>query len=178
MAEDEERNEAFVQLVVDHQPALQAFVAALLPGHPDLKDVVQEVNAAVWKKRGEFVMGSNFKAWVFSVAKFKVLGLWRDQQRRKVWSVPSETLEKLVNEAIEGALESDDARQEALRECIQQLRPLDRGLIFRRYYDGLTLKELGAEVGRKANNLKGSLHRIRLSLRACVERKTSRKGIL
>jgi RNA polymerase sigma-70 factor (ECF subfamily) len=171
-------DEKFVQLVVDHQPALHAFVAALLPGHPDVKDVVQDTNAAIWKKREEFQLGTNFKAWCFSVAKFKVMAVWRDQQRRKVWAVPKETLERLVNEAVEGCFEAEDLRAGALRECIQQLRPLDRGLILNRYFEGQTLKEVAAEVGRKADNLKGSLHRIRLVLRTCMERKVrSRKAM-
>lgn len=169
--------EAFVQLVVDHQAALHAFVASLLPGHAEIKDVVQEVNAAVWQKRGEFEIGTNFKAWIFSVARFKVMAQWRDQERQRVWAVPRETLDLLIDEAVEGCYEANDARHEALLECLQQLRPGDRGLILRRYFEGQTLKEVAAEVGRKAENLKGSLHRIRLGLRACVERKMKLREI-
>lgn len=171
MQSEEETEEKFVQLVVDHQAALYAFVAALLPGHPDVKDVVQNTNAAIWKKRKEFQIGTNFKAWCFSVAKFKVMTVWRDQQRQKVWAVPEETLDRLVDDAVESCFDSEDSRTEALRECIQQLRPVDQGLILNRYFEGKSLKEVAAEVGRKADNLKGSLHRIRLVLRACTERK-------
>lgn len=174
----EETEERFVQLVVDHQAALHAFVSSLLPGHAEVKDVVQEVNAAVWKKRSDFEMGSNFKAWAFAVAKFKVMALWRDQKRRKVWAVPQETLDLLIDEAVEGCFAATDARHDALLECLQQLRPEDRGLILRRYFEGRTLKEVAVEVGRKAENLKGSLHRIRLALRACVERKISLRKAL
>jgi len=165
--------ETFVQLVVSHQAALHAFVLSLLPGNPEADDVVQEVNAAVWKKRGEFEIGTNFKAWMFSVAKFKVMALWRDQKRRKVWAVPEETLSKLLEDAAEECFEASDPRHEALRECIQQLRPEDRGLVLRRYFEGHSLKQVAAEVGRKADNLKGTLHRIRMSLRACVRSKLS-----
>lgn len=167
-----------MQLIVDHQPALNAFVAALLPGHPDMKDVVQDTNAAIWQKREEFELGTNFKAWCFSVAKFKVLAVWRDQQRKKVWAVPEETLERLADDAVEGCFEAEDMRVEALRECLQQLRPVDRGLILHRYFEGQTLKEVAAQVGRKADNLKGSLHRIRLVLRMCMERKVKTRRAL
>jgi len=171
-------DETFVQLVVDHQAALHAFVAALLPGHPEVKDVVQDANAAIWKKRGEFQIGTNFKAWIFSVAKFKVMALWRDQQRRKVWAMPEETLDQLVDEAVEGCFSGRDERHEVLLECLQQLRPEDRGLILRRYFEGQSLKEVAAQVGRKADNLKGSLHRIRMVLRACVSRKMNMRKVI
>lgn len=164
--------ETFVRLVVSHQAALHAFVLALLPGHPEADDVVQEVNSSMWQKRGEFTVGTNFKAWMFAVARFKVMALWRDQKRRKVWAVPEETLNLLIEDAAEVFHEAEDPRQVALRQCIQQLSPQDRGLILRRYFQGSSLQQVAREVGRKAENLKGSLHRIRLALRTCVRRKT------
>ncbi len=178
MPDSPDHEEILMHLVVSHQAALHAFVLALLPGHSEVDDVVQEVNTAIWKKRSEFEIGTNFKAWLFSIAKFKVMALWRDQKRRKVWSVPEESLIKLIEDATEVCYETSDLRHQTLRECLQQLRPEDRGLILRRYFDGHSLNELAAEVGRKAENLKGSLHRIRLSLRACVKNKLSvRKAI-
>lgn len=172
MAEPPDIEETFVQLVVSHQAALNAFVLALLPGDPEVDDVVQEVNAALWKKRGEFSVGTNFKAWMFSVARFKVMSLWRDQKRRKVLAVPEETLNLLLEDAAEVCYDADDTRHVALRQCIQQLPPGDRGLILRCYFEGFSLGRVAQEVGRKAENLKGSLHRIRLNLRTCVRRKT------
>lgn len=58
MQEAPDIEEEFVQLVVNHQPALHAFVLSLLPGHPEADDVVQDVNIALWKKRGEFQLGT------------------------------------------------------------------------------------------------------------------------
>ena len=172
MAEPPDIEETFVQLVVSHQAALHAFVLALLPGHPEADDVVQEVNAALWKKRGEFQVGTHFKAWMFSVARFKVMALWRDQKRRKVLVLPDETLNLLIEEAAEVSYDAEDPRHLALRQCIQQLPPHDRALILRCYFQGYSLQQAAREIGRKAENLKGSLHRIRLSLRTCVRRKT------
>jgi RNA polymerase sigma-70 factor (ECF subfamily) len=171
MPETPDMEETFVQLVVSHQPALHAFVLSMLPGHPEADDVIQEVNSAVWKKRGEFEIGTNFKAWLFSVAKFKVMALWRDQKRQKVWAMPEEALTKLLDEAASDCVETSHPRHDALRQCIQQLRPEDRGLILRRYFDDCSLKTLAEEVGRTAENLKGTMHRIRLSLRHCVRSK-------
>lgn len=170
--------ETFVRLVVGHQAALHAFVLALLPGDPEVDDVVQEVNSAMWQKREEFTVGTNFKAWMFTVARFKVMAVWRDRKRRKVWAMPEETLNRLIEEAAEVCYDAEDPRQVALRQCIQQLPTGDRGLILRRYFHGSSLEQVAREVGRKADNLKGSLHRIRLSLRTCVRRKTGMGGAL
>ncbi|BCX47752.1 DNA-directed RNA polymerase sigma-70 factor [Haloferula helveola] len=176
MAESPDMEETFVQLVVSHQAALHAFVVSLMPGTPDVDDVVQEVNAAVWRKRREFEIGTNFKAWMFSVARFKVLALWRDLKRKKVWTVPEATLVKLLDDAADQCFDAHDHRHDALRECVQQLRPEDRGLVLRYYYEGRSLGEVAAAIGRKAENLKGSLHRIRTNLRSCVRFKTQLGG--
>lgn len=165
--------ETFVQLMLGHQAALNAFVFSMLPGSPDADDVVQEVNTLVWKKRSEFQIGTNFKEWVFSIAKFKVMALWRDQKRNKVWALPEETLTKLMDEASLIGEDERDLRQDALRECIQQLPNKERSLILSRYMQGNSMKEVADAVGRKADNLKGTMHRIRLSLRACVVSKMS-----
>lgn len=161
----------FVQLVVNHQPALRAFVLSLLPGSPEVDDVIQETNAEIWVKRGDFRIGTEFKSWMFSVAKFKVMAVWRDHQRRKVWAVPDETLTKLIERIEDGALAATETRHDALRYCLGRLRAEDRGLILNRYIAGHSLDQLAREVGRKKDGLKVSLHRIRGALKVCMKRK-------
>ncbi len=178
MARDPDNEEAFVHLVVSHQAALRAFVLSLLPGSPDVDDVIQEANAAIWQKRGEFEIGTNFKGWMFSVAKFKVLAHWRDLKRRKEWAVPEETLVKLIEQGEAGGCEATETKHEALRRCLQQLRPEDRGLVLGRYIQDRSLKELAAKIGRNADSVKVSLHRIRMALKVCVRRKTHTREVM
>jgi RNA polymerase sigma-70 factor (ECF subfamily) len=163
--------QTFVQLVVNHQPALRAFVLSLLPGSPDVDDVIQDTNAEIWTKRGDFRIGTNFKSWMFSVAKFKVMSVWRDHQRQKVWAVPEETLSMLVERIEAGALAETETRHDALRFCLNRLRAEDRMLILNRYIDERNLDQLAHESGRNKDSLKVSLHRIRTALKACMNRK-------
>lgn len=175
MAKQPDPEETFVQLVVSHQAALRAFVLSLLPGSPEVDDVIQETNSEIWKKRGDFRIGTNFKSWMFSVAKFKVMSSWRDQSRRKEWAMPEETLNNLIERVETGVLGSTERKLEALRICLGQLRPADRGLILRRYIDENSLGDLAAEVGRNTESLKVSLHRIRVVLKRCVTRRIKMK---
>jgi RNA polymerase sigma-70 factor (ECF subfamily) len=163
--------QTFVQLVVNHQPALRAFVLSLLPGSPEVDDVIQETNAEIWMKRGDFRIGTNFKSWMFSVAKFKVMSVWRDHQRCKVWAVPEETLTMLVERIEVGALADTESRHEALRYCLDRLRAEDRMLILNRYIADQNLDRLARDSGRNKDSLKVSLHRIRTALKACMNRK-------
>ena len=162
--------DAFVQLVVTHQAALRAFVLSLMPGSPDVDDVIQEANAEIWKKRGEFRIGTNFKSWMFSVAKFKVMSAWRDQSRKKEWTMPEETLLKLAERMEAGELADTEEKHATLRVCIGRLKPVDRLLVLRRYLEDVSLGRMASETGRTADSLKVSLHRIRMVLRACLKR--------
>ena len=171
MAPSPDPEETFVQLVVTHQAALRAFVLSLMPGSQEVDDVIQESNAEIWQKRGDFQIGTNFKSWMFSVAKFKVMSSWRNRQRCKEWAMPEETLTKLIERIESGGFGSTETKQEALRVCLGQLRPVDRGLILRRYIEEHSLGKLAADIGRSAESLKVSLHRIRMALKSCVRRR-------
>ena len=171
MARDSDNmEETFVHLVANHQMELRAFVVSMMPGSAEVDDVVQEANKVIWQKRGEFQIGTSFKAWMFSVAKFQVMAAWRDGKRRKEWGLPESVLIKLIEEGVASGDETSVPRHEILHECLEQLRPEDRGLILRRYFDGRRVKEVAAEVGRGEDSVKMSLHRIRLVLGMCVRR--------
>jgi RNA polymerase sigma-70 factor (ECF subfamily) len=108
---------------------------------------------------------------MFSVAKFKVMSVWRDHQRQKVWAVPEDTLAMLVERIEAGALADTEPRHEALRVCLDRLRAEDRMLILNRYIADQNLDLLARESGRKKDSLKVSLHRIRAVLKACMNRR-------
>ncbi|MFM1560763.1 MAG: hypothetical protein ACKJSK_15730 [Roseibacillus sp.] len=49
--EDPGELQAYVKLMTEHQGNLRAFIVSLMPGSPDVGDVLQESNAALWEKR-------------------------------------------------------------------------------------------------------------------------------
>ncbi len=171
MSRRPDAEETFVQLVVSHQAALRAFVLSMLPGSPHVDDVIHETNAEIWQKRGDFRIGTEFKSWVFTVARYKVMSCWRDQSRNKEWTMPEEAFAQLLERAESSGLEETERKLEALRECLQKLRPSDRAMILRRYMEESSLGKMAEEFGRASDSLKVSLHRIRVSLKSCIASK-------
>lgn len=171
MGDFSHRDDEIVQLIVKHQSALRAFLVSLMPGRPDVEDVMQETSMLVWQKRGDFELGTDFKAWMFSVARFRVLAYWRDQERRRESSMSEELLNQLADQACAEGFEGIDRRYHFLGECIEGLRPEDRGLVLRRYLAGATPARLAEELGRTSNSVRVSLHRIRGILRHCIRRR-------
>lgn len=165
---------AFVSLIVSHQAALRAYVKSLMPGDSEADDVVQEANTIIWEKRGEFAIGTNFKAWMFSIARFKVLSHWRNRKRKRLWVFSQDTLQQMIDQMEEDGFEGIDEREQMLEQCLEGLRPEDRGLILFRYLEGGSIKGLAAKVGRTVESVRVSLHRVRGVLRECIRRKINR----
>lgn len=167
------RDDEIVQLIVKHQSALRAFLVSLMPGRPDVEDLMQETSMVIWQKRGDFELGTDFKAWMFSVARYRVMAYWRDMKRRHESALPEELLNKLADDAVEEGFEGIDQRYQYLGECIQGLRPEDRGLVLRRYLSGAAVGQMAEELGRTSNSVRVSLYRIRAVLRQCIRRKVN-----
>ena len=56
----------FVKLLTGLQPSLRAFIVSLMPGSPDVQDVLQDVNVVIWEKMDSYESGSDFRAWAHS----------------------------------------------------------------------------------------------------------------
>ena len=116
-------------------------------------------------------MGTNFKAWIFSIARYEVLNFRKSQARDARRLVFSEVLENIIAEELPQHSNDFDDRQNALRGCLDKLRPADRELIQNRYFHKTPLAEYSAQIGRSVGSLKVTLHRLRNRLATCVESK-------
>jgi RNA polymerase sigma-70 factor, ECF subfamily len=166
---ESERESQIVGLLTDVQLPLRLYVQSLLPGDPAARDVAQHANATIWEKRADFQLGTNFKAWAFAIARFEVLN-YRKQQARDARLVFSEELEETFAEELAARSDDSERRHEALKQCLEKLRPVDRDLLMHRYVATGTLEEYGRRVGRSVGGLKVTLHRLRNALLACIER--------
>src|SRR5688572_1135426 len=60
-------------LFVENLPALRGFVLSLVSDFSLVDDVVQETFLVVTAKASDFKRGSNFRAWAWTIARYKVL---------------------------------------------------------------------------------------------------------
>src|SRR5882757_7024039 len=118
----------FVQLLIDVQPRLFAYISTLLGNVHDASNVLQETNMTLWKKADEFKPGTNFRAWAREIAYYKSLAFARDSKRDKL----------IINQALieQYFAESDnwdeEERRLALRHCVSKLDVRQRQLLRRR----------------------------------------------
>ncbi len=165
-----DQDAAIVSLLTQHQPALHLYVESLMPGDSRVEDVAQETNTIIWEKRADFEVGTNFKAWAFSIARFQVRK-YRYQQAKDARLVFCDELEETIAEEFPSQLDTLSEHQAALKACLQKLKPADRELVYERYFKRTPLKDYAVKVGRSLGGLKVTLHRIRNRLLQCIERR-------
>ena len=168
--EEGQRDQEFVSLITQHQPALSALCHSLVADRVGADEVLQEANLVIWRKREEFAVGTNFRAWAFKIVRFQVLA-WRQREARRSarWTFDDEVLDQLADSAEE-VFAKQGERVEALRHCLQKLSAEDRKLLDGHYDEELPMEEQAVRAGRSIGALRQVLYRIRNSLRGCIEK--------
>jgi RNA polymerase sigma-70 factor (ECF subfamily) len=165
----DEFDQAFVALLTKHQPDIHVFIRSLLPDTDAASDALQETNAVLWAKRGEFEIGSNFCAWAFAIARFKVMAVRRDSSRHALLFSEELMLQIADHSEKQGGPFQD--RQLALRSCLDRLHHRDRELITLRYQPGVTVEMISAKFNRSVAAVYKALAKIRRGLLICIERR-------
>ncbi len=174
---DDDQDPAFVRLLTEYQAVIRAFVISLLPGAPGLDDLIQDINEILWRKRGDFEPGTNFKAWALTIARFQVMGYCR-VLRRQHWVTIDDDVAELVADDLEERLEArrEERRIRALEACMAKLREVDRELLLERYWRKTRLQDFAVISGRSLGGLKVQLFRLRAALKRCVEARLAEEG--
>jgi len=168
---EEKEEKEFVKLLVDHQSLLQAFVVSLMPGSSETDDVVQNTNEVLWAKRKQFELGSNFKSWALTTARFQVMSIQQRFKREKRTYLDDEVCEALFKEAMGQDNRETREKLNYLNECIGLLQAGDQELVLHRYWEKSGLRDYAKATDRSVGALRATLYRIRIGLRKCIEQK-------
>lgn len=165
----------FVTLLTKNQSRIRSFIVALMPGNPDVGDVLQETNLVLWKSRDRFQPGTNFRAWAFTVARLEILH-YRARTKRSNRILLSEELLDLITEEMPKT-DDHETYLNALETCKAKLPEKQRELITVRYHPDHSLEQLAQQTGRKASALRVALLRIRTTLRQCIEKSLTQRSV-
>lgn len=172
---DQEHEAKFVQLITDHQNLIRSFIISLLPGAPGVDDVIQATNSVIWRKRGEFAIDSNFRAWAFAIARFQAMAHLQELRRRRWVSLDPDVAERIAEDLEEDPTDAAEyeCQLRALDRCLGKLRSKDRELVVQRYWHQTRLQDYAVIAQRSVESLKVTLFRLRAALKRCVESETS-----
>lgn len=160
--------EEFVRELTANQGRIRAFVVTLMPGSPDVGDVLQETNLTLWKSRERYEPGSSFIAWAFTIARLEVLHQ-RDRLKRLGRTVLSCELTNILAQEVPDHF-THDKYLHVLESCMTKLSDTQREIIEARYQPGQSLEIHARLSGRKPSALRVALLRIRTALRECIQK--------
>jgi len=147
-----------------------------MPDISQVDDIIQDVFLTVTAKAADFQEGTNFLAWVFTIARFRVLKTMNAMDKAFL-PLSEEVLEALAADHHEPEADQD-RRLELLQLCMKKLAPQARRMINLRYHGALKASAIAERLGLSVNGVSVLLSRSRVLLRDCVEQhmRNERRG--
>jgi RNA polymerase sigma-70 factor (ECF subfamily) len=161
-----EKRKLLVSLLATHQRRILAYIHSLVPNPHDADDLLQETCEIICEKFDDFRPGTDFLAWAFRIAHWRVRAARTSFARSKVL-FNDDVLEAVAKTAASLHRETDP-RQDALEVCIKKLPERDRVLILSRYQEGATIEQAAERSGRSLEAAYKALSRTRKLLLDCV----------
>lgn len=151
------------------QPAVSAFVSALVGDRALRDEVLQDVAVAILESFDAYDPGRPFLPWALAIARHEV-----GNQRRRQGRFParlSETAEAALEVAVAEVGEAEHDRLAFLDACLEELRGRPREVCDLRYRAGMSVDRIARMLGMQPNTVAKALQRVREELRACIERR-------
>jgi RNA polymerase sigma-70 factor (ECF subfamily) len=164
-SDDDERYEAFVRLLVEHEPRVRSFLRGLLPTWHDVEEVTQEASLVAWRKFDDFEEGTSFGGWLFTIARFEAM-----KYRRRVARSPlvfaNDIWDLLAEEA--SAEEGQQIRRRHLEVCLGKLELSKRELLLKVHTSGVVMREVAKQLGKGEQAFYKMIQRLRAVVLDCV----------
>ena len=171
---DAEKQIRFTQLWTEAQPAVAAYVRAIVRDSHTSKDIVQNTAVVLLRKFEQWDSEREFLPWALGFAKFEVLAHRRDVARNRLMF--DDALLDAITETWPQAMADLNREQSALHDCLETLAPKAREIVRLRYFDELKMTQVAKHVGSTAGAARIALMRIRRQLLDCVNRRLGTSG--
>jgi RNA polymerase sigma-70 factor, ECF subfamily len=157
-------------LVQEHQAGVRAFIRAIGVQEAWVDDVAQETFLVAYRKLHEWDRGRDAGQWLRGIAR-RLAANERRKGARRSRLLGGGLADRLIEHSKSDGVSPVAELLEAMHACLQELPESGRELLRRRYADGERTESLAANMQIRADSLRQKLHRLRLLVKGCVERK-------
>ncbi len=143
---------------------IYSFVYRYVGNKHEAEDITQEAFIKVWKNLKKFDQSRSFKTWIFSIAKNTAIDFLKKKKTVPFSEFENEERKNTLIETLtdlsplpQEILEKKDISQ-TLARAMEKLSPKYRMVLFLRYNDHFTFREIAESLGEPIDTVK-SQHR-------------------
>lgn len=165
-------NRAFDELLSRNQSKLFSYILFVVRDEDKANDLFQETFVKVITKlhQGRYVDSGKFGAWIMRIAHNVIMDWYREQRSRNMIEPTDENdLSNLSgNEILDSNVENryvNDQIMVDVKNMMNMLPPTQREVVFMRFYQDLSFKEIAETTGVSINTSLGRMRYAILNLR-------------
>jgi len=165
-------NRAFDELLSRNQSKLFSYILFVVRDEDKANDLFQETFVKVITKlhQGRYVDSGKFGAWIMRIAHNVIMDWYREQRSRNLIEPTDEKdLSNLSgNEILDSNVENryvNDQIMVDVKNMMNMLPPTQREVVFMRFYQDLSFKEIAETTGVSINTSLGRMRYAILNLR-------------
>jgi RNA polymerase sigma-70 factor (ECF subfamily) len=167
-------HEAFIVLLLRHEPMVRAAIRAVVHRAEDVDEIMQAVSLVAWRKFDTLADRDAFGRWACVIARYEVLKFLRGRARDR-FVLDEGLVERILAEGEE-EIGARRRRMTLLERCLEKLPEPRRELLLQAYTPGCTTRAMARRLGRSEDALYQLLRRLRLELKQCVEQALADEG--
>ena len=150
---------------------IRLYLNSAIYNRADAQDVLQRVALCAYQKYDEYVASQSFQGWLFGIAKFEVLGYFRNLGRNPevIDSEISERLADNMEDQSEAISREDDERREKLEQLLTLLPEKAQELVRLRFFENREYDEIASLLNTNEGAVRTALSRIIAKLRSMAK---------
>lgn len=165
-------NRAFDLLLSRNQSRLFSYILFVVRDRNTAEDIFQEtfVKVITRLQDGKYTTSGKFSAWIMRIAHNVIMDWYRDQRAERVVEVTQDNDLSNISgsELVVGSIESHYVNSQVMcdvRNLLDNLPPTQREVVFMRYYQQLSFKEIADTTSVSINTALGRMRYAILNLR-------------
>ncbi|MEI7579678.1 MAG: sigma-70 family RNA polymerase sigma factor [bacterium] len=167
----------FSKLFAVYQPKVFDFVLKRVTSKEVAEDLTSDIFEKILKSIHDFQwQGITVSAWIFKIARNRIIDYYRKNNSTKNNVSIEDVANFVVSSApnVEVEMMADD-EEKALYDALRELGSNDQYLIYYKFFEGLSNKDIADITGMTETNIGTRLHRIRKKIADIISLKTNQK---
>ena len=170
-------NSAFDVLLNRHKDRLYYYIYFIVRSKEVAEDIFQEtfVKAIIKLQEGRYLPDGKFGAWITRIAHNLVIDQFRQERNENLVSNDESEVDLLNNVALaEGTIENKMVNEQVLRDVralVDELPDCQREVVYMRYYQKLSFKDISDITGVSINTALGRMRYALLNMRRIATEK-------